>query len=101
MQTGRWRWIAISVFVISSLLNYLDRQLLAAGAPSIKSEFHLSNAQFGQDDAMSSGFGLVMKALAEGSDHEFFNNEVLFSVEKSGFAGLGRFDQAVLCQFQA
>lgn len=38
----------------------------------------------------------VMKALAEGSDNEFMNNEVLFSVEKSGNVGLGRFDEAVL-----
>lgn len=37
----------------------------------------------------------VMKALAEGSDNEFFNNEVLFSVEKSGNVGIGRFDQTV------
>jgi phage major head subunit gpT-like protein len=38
----------------------------------------------------------IMKALAEGSDNEFNNNEVLFSVEKSGNVGLGRFDEAVL-----
>ncbi len=38
----------------------------------------------------------VMKALAEGSDNEFLNNEVLFSVEKSGNVGLGRFDQCAL-----
>jgi len=38
----------------------------------------------------------VLKALAEGSDNEFLNNEVLFSVEKSGNVGLGRFDEAVL-----
>lgn len=38
----------------------------------------------------------MMKALAEGSDNEFMNNEVLFSVEKSGNVGIGRFDQA--CQ---
>jgi phage major head subunit gpT-like protein len=40
----------------------------------------------------------MLKALAEGSDNEFYNNEVLFSVEKSGNVGLGRFDQAVLVQ---
>lgn len=38
----------------------------------------------------------IMKALAEGSDNEFMNNEVLFSIEKSGNVGIGRFDQA--CQ---
>jgi MFS transporter, ACS family, hexuronate transporter len=64
MQTGRWRWIAISIFVISSLLNYLDRQLLAAGAPSIKSEFHLSNAQFGQIVSVFSIVYACMSPLA-------------------------------------
>jgi len=33
--------------------------------------------------------------LAEGSDHKFFNNEHLYSVEKSGNVGIGRFDQTV------
>jgi ACS family hexuronate transporter-like MFS transporter len=41
------RWIAVSVFVLSYGLNYLDRQLLAAVAPALKSEFHLSNQQYG------------------------------------------------------
>lgn len=40
----------------------------------------------------------TMKALAEGSDYEFDNNAVKFSVEKSGNVGLGRFDQAMLVQ---
>lgn len=46
--TGRWRWVAISVFVLSSSLNYLDRLLLAALAPTIKAEFHLSNVEYGR-----------------------------------------------------
>ena len=50
---------------------------------------------WGEEDNMPVGYGLVMKVLAEGSDHEFKNNEALFSVEKSGFIGVGRFDQAV------
>ena len=41
------RWLAISVFVLSYGLNYLDRQLLAAVAPAIKGEFQLSNEQYG------------------------------------------------------
>ncbi len=61
MQTGRWRWIAIGIFVISSFLNYLDRQLLAAAAPSIKTEFHLSNSQFGQ---IVSVFSLVYASIS-------------------------------------
>jgi len=42
------RWIAISVFLFSSALNYLDRSLLAAVAPALKAEFHLSNQDYGK-----------------------------------------------------
>lgn len=42
------RWMVIGVFAFSSTLNYLDRQLLAAVAPAVKGEFHLSNGEYGQ-----------------------------------------------------
>jgi ACS family hexuronate transporter-like MFS transporter len=41
------RWAAIGVFLFSSALNYLDRQMFAALAPSIGQEFHLTNEQYG------------------------------------------------------
>ncbi len=41
------RWIAIIVFLFSSTLNYLDRQLLAAVAPILKIEFHLTDRDYG------------------------------------------------------
>lgn len=41
------RWIVVSVFLLSSALNYLDRQILAALAPILKTEFQLSNEQYG------------------------------------------------------
>jgi ACS family hexuronate transporter-like MFS transporter len=41
------RWVAIGVFLFSSTLNYLDRQMFAALAPGISQEFHLSNEQYG------------------------------------------------------
>ncbi|MEO8025684.1 MAG: MFS transporter [Bryobacteraceae bacterium] len=40
------RWVAISVMVFASALNYLDRQLLAAAGPTIRTEFNLSNRDF-------------------------------------------------------
>jgi len=55
------RWLAIGVFVLSSTLNYLDRQLLAALAPTIMSEFRLSNFQYGQ---IHSVFSLVYALMA-------------------------------------
>ena len=41
------RWVAITVFLFSSTLNYMDRQLLAAVAPTLRGEFHLSLEQYG------------------------------------------------------
>jgi len=55
------RWIAVSVFVLSSSLNYLDRQLLAALAPTVRGEFQLSNEQYG---LVISSFSLVYAAVA-------------------------------------
>jgi ACS family hexuronate transporter-like MFS transporter len=42
-----YRWIVLAVFVLSSAINYLDRQTLAALAPLIESEFHITRQQFG------------------------------------------------------
>jgi MFS transporter, ACS family, hexuronate transporter len=60
MAEGRLRiapqWVAMAVYWLSWTLNTLDRQLLAAVAPTLKSEFQLSGAQYGQ---LLSGFYLV------------------------------------------
>ena len=42
------RWLVLSVFVLSSSLNYLDRQILAALAPVIRAEYGLSNLDYGR-----------------------------------------------------
>jgi MFS transporter, ACS family, hexuronate transporter len=41
------RWVAVSVFIASSALNFLDRQLLNTLAPLILAEFHLNQTGFG------------------------------------------------------
>lgn len=41
------RWWIIGVFVLSTAINYLDRQTLAMLAPVIRNEFALSNAEYG------------------------------------------------------
>jgi MFS transporter, ACS family, hexuronate transporter len=41
------RWIAVTVFVLSSTLNYLDRQLLVFFAPLIIASLHINQARFG------------------------------------------------------
>ncbi len=57
----RLRWVAIIVVLLSSTLNYLDRQLLAAAAPALKGEFHLTNLEYGQ---ILSVFSFVYAATA-------------------------------------
>ncbi len=46
-NTFNLRWIAVSIFVVSSTLNYLDRQLLSTLAPLILAEFHMTQLAFG------------------------------------------------------
>ena len=41
------RWVALSVFVLSSAINYLDRQTLATLGPMMRDEFRLTTQQFG------------------------------------------------------
>ena len=47
MNARPYRWVVLSVFVLSSAINYLDRQTLATVAPLVRAEFHLSNAEYG------------------------------------------------------
>ena len=60
-MASRLRWIVLGIFVLSTALNYLDRLLVAALAPTLKSEFHLSNAQYG---GIISVFSLVYALTA-------------------------------------
>ncbi|MBM3795319.1 MAG: MFS transporter, partial [Acidobacteria bacterium] len=41
------RWRVMSVFILASALSYLDRQILAALAPTIKAEFQLDDVKYG------------------------------------------------------
>jgi ACS family hexuronate transporter-like MFS transporter len=41
------RWWVLGIFVLSSAINYLDRQTLATLAPPLRQEFHLSYAEYG------------------------------------------------------
>ncbi len=41
------RWFILGLFVLSTAINYLDRQILATLAPLLRVEFRLSNAEYG------------------------------------------------------
>src|SRR5690606_22160565 len=43
----RLRWLAIGIFIISSALNFLDRQILAQLAPVLQQDLGLSLVQYG------------------------------------------------------
>jgi MFS transporter, ACS family, hexuronate transporter len=47
MRLDWLRWVAFGVFVVSSTLNYLDRQLLNVLAPLIMAEMHFNQTGFG------------------------------------------------------
>jgi ACS family hexuronate transporter-like MFS transporter len=61
MLRSRLSWLAIGIFILSTSLNYLDRQLLAAVAPTLRTEFHLNYAQYGQ---IQSVFNLAYSLVA-------------------------------------
>lgn len=60
MRGSILRWLAVGIIVLSTAINYLDRQLLAAIAPALKSEFHLNNAGYGRiQSVFSIAYALV------------------------------------------
>jgi len=61
---ARFRWLVLAVFVLSSAINYLDRQALATLAPLLRAEFQLSNAQYG---LILTAFSLTYAAAAPGA----------------------------------
>ncbi len=44
---GPGRWTVLGIFVLSTAINYLDRQSLATVAPLVRAEFHLTNTDYG------------------------------------------------------
>ncbi|MCS7314379.1 MAG: MFS transporter [Bryobacterales bacterium] len=60
---GGWagRWRLMTVFVLSSVLNYLDRQLLPALAPLLRAEFGISGRHYG---ALLSAFSIPYAVAA-------------------------------------
>ncbi len=56
-----WRWFAVFAFVLSSTLNYMDRQVLSVFAPYIVAQFHLTLTSFGW---LLSAFSIAYAAVA-------------------------------------
>ncbi len=57
----RYRRLLLAVFVLSTALNYLDRMTLAALAPLVRRDLHLTNAEYGW---IVAGFSVLYAAAA-------------------------------------
>jgi len=77
------------VFVLCSTVNFLDRQLLAALAPTIKKEFALSNAQYGQlISAFAFAYTLMAPAFGWMVDRKGLNLGMTVAVGLWSLAGM-------------
>jgi ACS family hexuronate transporter-like MFS transporter len=54
-----WTWSVCGLMLLSTMINYMDRQTLAQMARRICGELHLSNTQYGQ---LETGFSLAFAA---------------------------------------
>jgi MFS transporter, ACS family, hexuronate transporter len=98
------RWIAILVFLLSSTLNYLDRQLLAATAPILKSEFHLTDRDYGLIlFAFSIAYALTAPFAGHMLDRAGLSRGTSIAVAVWSLAGMltglaGGFESLLLCR---
>lgn len=83
------RWWAVSIFIISSTLNYLDRQLLVTLAPLILQEFHLDQTGFG---ILISAFSIAYAASSLGTGWVLDR----FGVNRGIFAAVGWWSAAAV-----
>lgn len=83
------RWVAVSIFIVSSTLNYLDRQLLVTLAPLIMTEFHLNQAGFG---VLLSAFSVTYAASSLGAGWVLDR----FGVNRGIFAAVGWWSAAAI-----
>jgi ACS family hexuronate transporter-like MFS transporter len=89
MSSVSLRWVAVSVVVISSTLNYLDRNLLSALSPLLMNEFHFNQTAFGWLISAFS-FTYALSALAAGWALD------RFGVNRSVYAAVGWWSSAAV-----
>jgi len=83
------RWWVLSIFVLSSTINYLDRQSLATLAPPVRAEFHLTYEQYG---LILTAFSITYAACAPFAglllDTMGLNRTIMFAVAVWSIAGI-------------
>jgi len=84
-----FRWLILSAFLLSTGINYLDRQTLAHLAPLIQAEFHLSDTQYGLIlAAFSIPYALAAPAAGMIIDRIGLNRGIAFAVGLWSCAGM-------------
>ena len=87
--TVRLRWLVLAVFVLSSTINYLDRQTLAALAPLLQHEFQLTREQYGWIlGAFSAAYALTAPVAGLLIDHIGLNRGISLAVGVWSCAGI-------------
>jgi ACS family hexuronate transporter-like MFS transporter len=83
------RWWVLGIFVLSSAINYLDRQSLATLAPPLRAEFHLSYEQYG---LILTAFSIAYAACAPFAglliDRVGLNRAIMLAVALWSMAGI-------------
>lgn len=65
VRAPSWKWTVCGLLLLASAINYMDRQTLAGASVRITREFHLSQTQYGQVEAVFA-FAFAAGSLAFG-----------------------------------
>ena len=89
MKENSLRWFVLGIFVLSSAINYLDRQSLAILAPLLRAEFHLNYQQYG---FILTAFSIAYAACAPFAglliDRVGLNRAIMLAVAVWSMAGI-------------
>ena len=84
-----YRWVAMFVFTLASSLSFLDRQVLAALAPQLQTEFQLSSQQYGYIvSAFSLCYALASPVAGVAIDRIGLNLGISISIGLWSLAGI-------------
>src|SRR3954462_2189443 len=99
-----WKWTICGLLLLASAINYMDRQTLANAAVRITKEFHLTQAQYGNIEAVFAyafaAGSIVFGWLADRFSVRWLYAVVLTMWSLAGFAtGFVRsYDELLLCR---
>lgn len=79
--------VICGLLLLASAINYLDRQTLASASARIKSEFELSNEQYGDIEA-AFGYGFVIGSILFGFLADIFSIRWLYPIVLLAWSGV-------------